>query len=88
MELLWLDTELIDMDESWMVKINKETLTTRYQIIEVVGEVRVSGKFKHHLVLSVQRIERVQPNVTVINPLVLMGEDVVIDGSNSLVWID
>jgi hypothetical protein len=70
-----------------MVKIKREKLPTRYQITEVAGEVRVAGKFQHHLVLSVQRVERVQPNVTVINPLVLMGEDVVIDGSKSLVWI-
>jgi hypothetical protein len=88
MEVIWSDTDLTDMDESWMVKIKKEKLAPRYQITEVVGEVRVAGKFQHHLVLSVQRVERVQPNVTVINPLVLMGEDVVIDGSESLVWID
>ena len=76
------------MDDSWMVKINKEKLPPRYQITEVAGEVRVAGKFYHHLVVSVQRVERVQPNITVIDSLVLMGEDVVIDGSNSQVWID
>jgi hypothetical protein len=48
----------------------------------------MAGKFQHHLVLRVQRVERVQPNVTVNNPMVLMGEDVVIDGSKSVVWID
>ena len=85
MEVLWSDTDLVEMDNSWMVKIKKEKLPPRYQITEVAGEVWVAGKFQHHLVLSVQRVERVQPNVTVINPLVLMGEDVVIDGSKSLV---
>jgi hypothetical protein len=88
MEVLWSDTDLVDMDDSLMVKVRKEKLPHLYQITELVGEVRVAGKFQHHLILSVQRVERVKPNVTVINPLVLMGEDVVIDGSRSLVWLD
>jgi hypothetical protein len=88
MEVLWSDTDLVDMDDSLMVKVKKEKLPPLYQIIEVVGEVRLAGNFQHHLIMSVQRVERVQPNITVINLLVLMGEDVVIDGSRSIVWID
>jgi hypothetical protein len=88
MEVLWSDTDLVGMDDSLMVKVRKEKLPPLYQIIEVVGEVRLAGKFQHHLILSVQRVERVQPNITVINPLVLMGENVVIDGSRSLVWLE
>ena len=88
MEVIWSDTDLVGMNDSWMVKVRKEKMPPLYQINEVVGEVRVAGNLQHHLILSVQRVERVLPNVTVINPLVLMGEDVVIDGSRSLIWID
>jgi hypothetical protein len=88
MEVLWSNKDLVGMNDSWIVKVRKEKMPPLYQIDEVVGEVRVAGKFQHHLILSMQSVERVQPNATVINPLVLMGEDVVIDGSRSLVWID